>query len=234
VKVWIKNRRCSAFNKEHNMQEIEAKFYVQNLKKVEARIRELDARLIQPRVLETNIRFDLPDSRLRSKGQVLRLRQDPEAKLTYKDSGKSEQGIVNRTEIEFTVSDFEKAKLFLEALGYQEFFTYEKYRTTYNLDSVSLLADFQQQAIGVHNCHIMLDEMPYGNFVEIEGENHEAIHVVAKSLNLDLRASISMSYSVLFDKLRRVRGFSFTDLTFKNFEGLHITPEDLQVHPADE
>ncbi len=80
----------------------------------------------------------------------------------------------------------------------------------------------------------MLDEMSYGNFVEIEGENNAAIHAVTEQLNLDWRASISISYSALFDKLRRVRGFSFTDLTFKNFEGLSITPEDLQVRPADE
>lgn len=216
------------------MQEIEAKFYVQDLKKVEARIRELDARLIQPRVLETNIRFDLPDSRLRSKGQVLRLRQDTEAKLTYKDSGKSEQGVINRKEIEFMVSDFDKARLFLEALGYQEFFTYEKYRTTYTLESHSLLSDVHEQAHGLQSCHIMLDEMPYGNFVEIEGENNEVILAVAKQLHLDLRASISISYSALFDRLRRVRGLSFRDLIFKNFGGLQITPEDLQVRPADE
>src|SRR5215510_12876715 len=102
------------------MQEIEAKFYVQDLKRIEARLQNLEARLIQPRILETNLRFDLPDSRLRSKGQVLRLRQDSEARLTYKDSGTSEQGVVNRREIEFTVEDFEKAKLLLEALGYQK------------------------------------------------------------------------------------------------------------------
>src|SRR5512147_1815212 len=102
------------------MQENAAKFYVQDLEKIESRLQDLEARLIQPRVLETNIRFDLPGARLRSKGRVLRLRQDTEARLTYKDSGKSEQGVINRTEIEFTVGDFEKAKLLLEALGYQK------------------------------------------------------------------------------------------------------------------
>ena len=50
------------------MQEIEAKFYVRDLGKIEARLQSLEARLIQKRVLETNIRFDLPDSRLRSEG----------------------------------------------------------------------------------------------------------------------------------------------------------------------
>jgi adenylate cyclase class 2 len=199
------------------MQEIEAKFYVQDLKRIESRIQQLDARLIQPRVLETNLRFDLPDSGLRSKGQVLRLRQDTEARLTYKGSGKSQQGIVNRTEIEFVVGDFEKARLFLEALGYQKLLEYDKYRTTY---------EFQ-------NCHIMLDELPYGNFVEIEGEDKESIQTVAEKLNLHMQAAISESYSALFEQVRRNLGLTFTDLTFENFAGLQFTSEHLRVQPAD-
>jgi len=199
------------------MQEIEAKFYVRDLRRIESRIQQLDARLIQPRVLETNLRFDLPDGGLRAKGQVLRLRQDTEAKFTYKDSGKSEQGIVHRTEIEFVVGDFEKAKNFLEALGYQKLLQYDKYRTTYKLEA----------------CHIMLDELPYGNFVEIEGEDIASIRSTAKKLNLDMQAAIPESYSALFEKVRRNLRLTFTDLTFVNFAGLQVLSEHLQVQPAD-
>ena len=213
------------------MQEIEAKFYVRDLKKIESRLQDLEARLIQPRVLEINIRFDLPDARLRSEGRVLRLRQDMEARLTYKGAGKSEQGIVNRTEIEFVVGDFEQAKLFLEALGYQKLLQYDKYRTTYILDSGSLLPG--TRASGSHNCHIMLDELPYGNFVEIEGENSAAIHSAAHRLGLDMQAAISESYSSLFEKVRRALGLTFADLTFANFVGLQVAPEHLQVQSAD-
>ena len=213
------------------MQEIEAKFYVWDLKKIESRLQDLEARLIQPRVLEINIRFDLPDGGLRSEGRVLRLRQDMEARLTYKGAGKSEQGIVNRTEIEFVVGDFEQAKLFLEALGYQKLLQYDKYRTTYILDSGSLLPG--TRASGSHNCHIMLDELPYGNFVEIEGENSAAIHSAAHRLGLDMQAAISESYSSLFEKVRRALGLTFADLTFANFVGLQVAPEHLQVQSAD-
>jgi len=208
------------------MQEIEAKFYVRDLKRIESRIQELDAHLIQPRVLETNLRFDLPDGGLRSNGQVLRLRQDSEAKLTYKDSGTSERGIVNRNEIEFVVEDFNKARNFLEALGYQKFFQYNKYRTTYTLESGSLLPQNQ-------SCHIMLDELPYGNFVEIEGQDIDAIHATADKLNLNMQAAISQSYSALFEKVRQTLGLTFTDLTFANFEGLPSSPDYLGVRPAD-
>lgn len=199
------------------MKEIEAKFYVRDLKKIETCLQDLEARLIQPRVLETNLRFDLPDGGLRSEGRVLRLRQDTEARLTYKGAGKSEKGIVNRTEIEFVVDDFEKAKLFLEVLGYQKLLQYDKYRTTYEFE----------------DCHIMLDELPYGNFVEIEGENTTAIHSAANKLGLNMQTAISESYSSLFEKVRRTLGLTFTDLTFANFAGIQVSPEHLQVQSAD-
>src|SRR5688500_3338172 len=109
-------------------QETEAKFYVNDLDKIITRLHELEALLIQERVLETNIRFDLPDGRLRSEGRVLRLRQDTDARFTYKSPSTNQQGVLSRTEIEFTVGDFEKAKEFLEALGYQKLIAYEKYR----------------------------------------------------------------------------------------------------------
>ena len=57
-------------------QETEAKFYVRDLDRVESRLLELDARLLQGRILETNIRFDLPGAPLRAEGRVLRLRRD--------------------------------------------------------------------------------------------------------------------------------------------------------------
>lgn len=200
------------------MQEIEAKFYVQDLKRIETRIQGLGARLIQARIFETNIRFDLPDGSLRSKGQILRLRQDSEARLTYKGPGSSAQGVVSRTEIEFTVEDFNKARLLLEALGYQSVMVYEKYRTIYELE----------------HCHIMLDEMPYGQYVEIEGFESAAIHAVTRQLELNLEAAIvNASYAGLFERTRRALALTFTDLTFENFKGITVTPANLQVTPAD-
>src|SRR5215470_4306162 len=101
-------------------QETEAKFYIQHLNQITTRLNELRARLIQPRVLETNLRFDLPDNSFRSSGRVLRLRRDTESKFTYKGAGQNKSGILDRQEIEFVVSDFEKARQFLEALGYRQ------------------------------------------------------------------------------------------------------------------
>jgi len=200
------------------MQETEAKFFVLDLDKVRTRLQRLEARLIQPRVLETNIRFDLPDGGLRSEGRVLRLRQDTEAKLTYKSGSNNQQGVLTRREIEFVVEDFEKAKLFLEELGYQKLFYYEKYRTTYEFS----------------NCNIMLDELPYGNFVEIEGESVESIRTVAINLNLIWDTAIPTSYHVLFDRLHaKYPGLDPSELSFTALNGLNISVQELPIQAGD-
>ena len=134
-------------------QETEVKFYVRQIKRVEERLQALGARLIQPRVYEVNLRFDLPDGSLRREEKVLRLRQDAQARLTYKGPSQQTADVLIRPEIEITVDNFEAARNFLEALGYIPVATYEKYRSTYELGEL----------------HIMLDELPYGDFVEIEG-----------------------------------------------------------------
>jgi adenylate cyclase, class 2 len=215
-------------------QEIEAKFYVHDLTKITTRLRELEALLIQPRVLETNIRFDLPDASLRSEGRVLRLRRDTEVRFTYKGPSTNEQGVLSRTEIEFTVGDFEKAKEFMEALGYQKLLYYDKYRTTYVLDSTSLLVNFRQPPVGLQSCLIMLDELPYGKFVEIEGENSEMIRAVSDQLNLNWDAAIGASYTALFERARKTLRFVFRDLSFENFADMEVNASHLGVRAADD
>ena len=202
-------------------QEIEVKFYVRDLDGIITRLHELEARLIQRRVLETNLRFDLPDGSLRSEGRVLRLRRDTAARFTYKGPSTKEQGVLSRIEIEFTVDDFEKAKEFMEALGYQKLLYYDKYRTTYELQTSEVSA------------HVMLDELPYGNFIELEGENSEMIRIVANRLNLNMDAAIGTSYTALFERARKILRFVFRDLSFENFAGMEVNASHLGVHAAD-
>ena len=202
----------------NNSQETEAKFYVARLDRMIARLDELKAHLVQPRILEKNLRFDLPDGSLTAAGRVLRLRLDTHARLTYKGAGQNKSGVLDRQEIEFIVEDERKARQFLEALGYQKSMYYEKYRTTYELGDAL----------------IMLDELPYGTFLEIEGETVEGIRDIAAKLHLNWNAAIPSSYTALFEGLRRRMGYSFQDLSFENFGDLRPTSADLNVQPADE
>jgi adenylate cyclase, class 2 len=198
-------------------QELEIKFYVQNLPAVEARLQNLGAHLEAPRVFEANLRFDTPTGALSRNAQVVRLRQDANVRITYKGPASDSGGARLRTEIEFQVSDFDAARAFLEALGYQVMMVYEKYRTTYAFDETE----------------VVLDELPYGNFVEIEGPDSDTIHAVAEKLGLDWNAGINASYVVLFEQLRRRLELNFRDLTFNSFSGLAFTASDLRVTPAD-
>ncbi len=199
-------------------QEIEAKFYLLHLDLMRTRIHRFKASLIEPRILEANLRFDLPDGSLGSKGHVLRLRNDTKSRLTFKGESQNKKGVLVRKEIEFVVEDFEKARQFLEALGYQKIVYYEKYRTTYALEHTS----------------IMLDELPYGNFIEIEGESVGQIQAVAANLDLDWNAAIDRSYTALYENVRQSLKLSFEDISFENFDGMHVTAADLKVHAADE
>jgi len=200
------------------MQETEVKFYVRDLNRLKVSLEELGAQLVQARVLETNLRFDLPGASLRAEGRVLRLRRDTAVRLTYKGASKKETGILSREEIEFVVEDFERAKQFLEALGYQKLVHYEKYRTTYDLGET----------------HIMLDELPYGDFVEIEGEDARSIRAVADQFNLSWETAVSTSYVALFERVRKALKLSFQDISFANFDGINVDVTHLGARAADD
>ena len=198
--------------------EIETKFHVRDLKKIETRLQALGAQLVQPRQFEQNLRFDLPDGSLRKTYRVLRLRQDEKAVLTYKGPGSNAvDGIRSREEWEVIVSDFATTQKILESLGYDIQFIYVKYRTTYTLE----------------NSHIMLDEMPFGLFVEIEGEKQPDVLTLAEHLNLDKDGAIPDSYQVLFERVKDALGLSFRDLTFDNFTGIDVPESALGVKCSD-
>ena len=54
----------------------------------------------------------------------------------------------------------------------------------------------------------MLDELPYGNFIEIEGEL-EMLRPIAEQLRLNWDKAIPASYHALFERLCKSRGLSF-------------------------
>ena len=201
-----------------NGHETEVKFYIQDLKKIELRLRELKAQLIQPRTHETNLRFDNANNDLRKNSRVLRLRQDEKARFTFKGpSVEKEDGVLSRQEIEFVVENFENAKHFLEALGFEAVVFYEKFRTTYKLNDT----------------HIMLDELPYGEFVEIEGENVKEIHNIADLLGLNWNAMIKAGYHSLFERVTEKYNLESSQLSFTALEKVKITPDDLSIQAAD-
>jgi adenylate cyclase, class 2 len=197
--------------------ENEVKFLLCDLPRFESRLIQAGAILKHPRIFEINLRFDLPNHQLTIAHRVLRLRRDDRSRLTYKGPADLSQSISSRQELEIEVSDFDTARLLLESLGYIVTVQYEKWRTTYQLQDVE----------------VVLDELPFGKFCELEAAKASQIKKLAQLLGLHWDSRCLLSYLVLFDQLRLQKKLKVSQLTFREFEKLKISSTDLGLTLGD-
>jgi adenylate cyclase class 2 len=122
--------------------------------------------------------------------QVLRLRSvGGRAILTYKERFASTSAIKHQREDETVVEDAHALAAILDALGYKPALIYEKRRATWRLSGAE----------------VVVDELPFGLFAEIEGEEN-AIFEVEQQLGLaDVEAEMD-SYPELTRQLGDKRG----------------------------
>ena len=192
------------------MQEIEVKLHTPDLERVRAALDKAGANLTTARVFERNLRYENAEGSLTAAGVVLRLRQDERAKLTYKADASMEDGIVKRFEAEVVVSDFAAMDVILRRLGFRVALVYEKYRTTYALE----------------DAEIVLDELPYGNFTEIEADA-ATIERVVETLGLGGCRRMRGSYTAIFAGLKMQLGLDVRDCSFEAFAGVNVDSGDL-------
>lgn len=188
--------------------ETEVKVYLDDMENVAARLVAAGATTQVPRVMECNIRYDNAERTLMPNGIVVRLRRDYRTLLTYKEPAAEEQQdelALARFEVDVEVDDFDRMQIILEKLGYTPAMVYEKQRTTYRL----------------HDAEVVLDEMPYGDFMEIEGKP-EDIRWVIERIALEDAPRFKCSYVELFDRVRHHLGMDVRDLTFDNFAGVDV------------
>lgn len=180
---------------------------------VEVKYRLADSEAIKQRLVaagaegrgksfETNVRYDTADGGITQAGCLLRLRRDGKIRLTHKapHAASGAEGFKVHRELEVEVSDFDTMDGILRALGFSAVQTYEKWRETFDLEG----------------CEVCLDTLPYGEFLEIEGEKAR-IEAVAHLLGLPRSGRIVTNYLALFEALKREFAFPFGDLTFANF-----------------
>ena len=102
------------------------------------------------------------------RGATLRLRMIGDfTVLTYKEKVKTDDGSKQRIEFETSVADVEATERIIERLGYRLTAVYEKRRKYWSLGDVE----------------VVLDELPFGLFMEIEG-TIEAIEKAEEMLGL--------------------------------------------------
>jgi adenylate cyclase, class 2 len=160
--------------------EVEIKFAIHDLDALRARLQEIGFREKTTRTHEMNTLYDHL-GRLRSRGEVLRIRKYGETwKVTHKSKGSSARH-KTREELETKVADGETLSQIFEAIGYKPSFRYEKFRSEWTDGSGD----------------VVLDETPIGNLGEIEG-TPEWIDEIAGKLDIKEADYINQSYAELF------------------------------------
>jgi adenylate cyclase class 2 len=137
-----------------------------------------------PRRFEANTLYDTPQSGLRQKSMLLRVREaSPDCVITWKGPG-TRGAHKSRPEVETSVGSGDKLGRILEEIGFQRTFRYEKFRTEFKTSP---------DASGV----VTLDETPIGNFLELEGPG-DWIDSTAKVLGFTPQDYILESYGRLY------------------------------------
>ena len=151
------------------------------------------------RILEQNTLFDTPQSDLRRRGRLLRLRVESPAPdhhfpggalraiLTAKAPAPPRPGRTagrrykEKLERELPVANPTEFQSALISLGFRPSFRYEKYRTTFRFPAL----------------HLSLDETSVGTYLELEG-SPRAINRLARSLGFSPRDYIGNTYWDLY------------------------------------
>lgn len=181
-------------------QEVEIKFLVKDVRQLEDALGKNGFNLKTPFTREVNTLYDLPGGNLRSRGEILRIRQYGDRwKLTHKSKG-IEARHKTRTERETMVANGEEMDGILRSLGFAPVFTYEKFRAEWT-DG---------------NGDVVIDLTPIGDIGEIEG-TPEWIDATAAKLGVRHPEYITKSYGALFDEWRqhsssRARNMTFAEL----------------------
>ena len=184
--------------------EIELKFRVHSQSTLERRLAELGYHLDTARTLERNTLYDTPDRALRTRGELLRVREyGGRATVTHKRHPEQEDPASRykvRIETESEVTDGAALAEIFCRLGYGPAFRYEKYRSEYSHPSYE-------------GAHVVLDETPIGTFAELEGPTAWIDHTLA-DLGVSVADCLTESYGKLFLAWRAETGSPAENLTF--------------------
>lgn len=143
-------------------------------------------------------RMDTPDKDLEKRSIFLRVRSGEKNIVTLKEKLKDNNDVFERQEIETIVHDVDKMIAIFTHLGYTKQLIMEKYRLNY-LYKQSKLA---------------IDELPFGCFLEIEGE-FDDIDEIVKDLELDISKKITVSYWDLFEAYKAENGIKADNIEYK-------------------
>lgn len=193
--------------------EIELKFPLSDPAALQSRLPQLGFHLQTARTFEHNTLFDTANRDLRAQRQLLRIRQYGDiCTLTHKrlpDQGSSDARYKVRIETETTVADGHALAEIFNQLGYAPVFIYEKFRTEWSHSTE-------------RSAHLVMDETPIGNYVELEGPPDWIDRTIAE-LNIDSTTCLTDSYGKLFLDWKQRTGSAAEHLTFASIPSPVLT-----------
>jgi adenylate cyclase, class 2 len=164
-------------------QEIEAKFLNIDIATMRDKLKKAGATLEHPMRLMRRVVVDYQDRRLQKEGSAwVRVRDEGDkVTLTYKTSIENKFG--GASEIEVTVSDYEKTIAIFKAIGLKIHTNQETRRETWKLDGAE----------------VVIDEWPWLNpFIEIEAPSENVVKSVAKKLGFDWKDAVFGSVTTAY------------------------------------
>jgi adenylate cyclase class 2 len=206
--------------------EIELKFPIRDLGRLQSLLPGLGFLLDTPRTFEQNTLYDTPGRTLRESRQILRIRRYGSLwTVTHKrqpgasplsDPARYKVRIETETQLE----DGPALGQILQVLGYAPVFRYEKFRTEWSQITPSidgpLFADAvhpAETAMPAPRCHLVIDETPIGDYAELEGPPAWIDETLAK-LGVDPSTCLTESYGRLFLNWKERTGSAAENLTF--------------------
>jgi len=178
--------------------EIEIKFRIKNMSAVVRSLKQAGFKCIMRSTHEMNSLYDLPGQKLRTRGDLLRLRKYGNSWiLTHKAKGKAGRH-KSRVELQTDIEDGKQMDAILRALGFASTFRYEKFRAEWS-DGKG---------------HVVLDKTPIGNFGEVEGPPRW-IDRTASALRISRSDYITQTYAPMFFEWKRRTRSNATEMTFR-------------------
>jgi adenylate cyclase class 2 len=152
---------------------------------------------LRSRRLQEDSLLDTPDGLLRRRRSLLRVRMECGKSLVTFKGPVQPSAMKVREELETVAGDGSLLLSIFEALGFEVWFRYEKYREEFALDDVI----------------VAIDETPVGVFVEIEG-GERGIAATAEALGRGPSHYVLDSYRGLYVRDCEERGVPVTDMLF--------------------
>ncbi|WP_027178681.1 class IV adenylate cyclase [Maridesulfovibrio bastinii] len=173
--------------------EVELKFIDVDHESLKENLKSVSAEFLSAH-FEKNIVLDDPGRTLYKRSALLRIREAGKTVMTVKripclmpESGKAKV----YEEYQSEISSLDEMISCLAVLGYYPVFRYEKFREKWQYD----------------NCIICVDTLPFGYFVEIEGNEDDIIRC-ADALDLDISTSSKKTYHELNREYRAQNGYA--------------------------